>query len=116
MRTCTRLWRSVRYARAKSQGGPREFQARKPKSRQAETSEEFTHYQITGYPCRKARIRRCGCARSGALQCPSTSLALLSPPEVHPRIRLASVETALKWPAIRRCRVKSALSALVTWE
>src|SRR6266436_9814581 len=69
---------------------------------------------------RDVSVARCASDGAAALGqeplCPSTSPAALSPSEVHPRIRLASVEAALNWPARRRCWAKSVLSDLVTWE
>src|SRR5258708_25483641 len=63
-----------------------------------------------------------GCASDGADAlgqeplCPSTNPTLLSPSEVHPRVRLTSVAAARNRPAVRRSWAKSVLSASVTWE
>src|SRR5216684_9369809 len=115
MRTCTRLRRSVRHTSAKSHYG---FRNSKQENPRRDKPRQVQHPIITR--SRDVSVARCASDGAAALgqesQCPSTSAALLSPSELHPRIRLASVETALQWPAVHRCKVISVLSVLVTWE
>src|SRR5258708_34985053 len=109
MRTCTRLWRSLSPASAKLHDGV--FAISKQENRRRGKLRQVQNPLIT----RSRDVSVASCASDGAAAldqeplCPSTSPAVLSPSEVHPRIRLARIETALNL-------AKSVLSALVTWE
>src|SRR5467141_2199505 len=116
MRTCTRLWRSLSPASAKLHDGV--FAISKQENRRRGKLRQVQNPLITR--SRDVSVARCASDGAAALGqeplCPSTSPAVLTPSEVHPRKCFASVEATLNWPARRRCWAKSVLSDLVTWE
>src|SRR5216684_6539022 len=93
-----------------------EFQARKPKGAASRDKCNIRSSLDRGMCPSQGAHQTVRLRSVRSPQCPSPSAALLSPSELHPRIRLASVETALHWPAVHWRKVISVLSASVTWE
>src|SRR4030088_613432 len=103
MRTCTRLQRSAPLASAIPHNDPREFLGKKLRARQAETSAKPAHHYITGCVRRGARIRWCGCARSGAPMSkhePRSPLAFGGASASPPRERRGGSESAGRPPVL----------------
>src|SRR5216684_955609 len=74
-----------------------EFQARKPKGAASRDKCNIRSSLDRGLCPSQGAHQTVPLRSVRSPQCPSTSAALLSPSELHPRIRLASVETALHW-------------------